>query len=757
MNLKNLLYIFILVLTCNGCSLSKLVPEDQILLNEVDIKTDGKGLGSSELSEYLKQKPNTSWPLFGKVKLRLYGVAWLRKILPGLTEKPVFYSKRLTAVSAQQIQLEASNSGFLRTKVDTAVVFQKHRAKVTYFVHLGSPYKINTYKNEISDSVIYRITSRVGRNSGIKKGMLFNLEKLDAEKTRMTQVLRNLGYYNFDKDLLYYKADTTIQGNLVDLSLALYPAPDSLPHKRYRIESVTVYSGFEASEASDQTAHSDSDSVNYKGVKIIYGQDHFLRPSSIFKNNFIKPGKWYSERNVNSTFSSFGGIQAIRQVNINFSDTTIGDSTYLNARIHLSSANVHAFQAGLEGTNTAGDMGVAGNLSYQHKNLFNGAEVLNVKLTGAYEFVSGSESYDLIGQNFYEFGVESSLSFPQILFPWLSSSIIDRPNASTQLKVGLTNQHRPEYTREFFNVGLVYSWSSYENRIVNKINLADINYVRMPWVSEEFEADYINNEKYPLLKYSYEDQLISIVSYSNQFSSAKRRNSLSNYTLRSSIEFSGFLPRLVGLMVGTTTSYDGYEELLGIRYAEYAKLDLDFAKATKINESSTFAYHAALGITKPYGNSEILPFEKRYFSGGSNSVRGWATRTLGPGFYHPNRDSVEFANQVGDIKLELSAEFRQKISTYFQLAYFIDAGNNWVIDNNSSTPEGGLFKFTEFYKQIALSYGLGLRLDLGFLLLRFDGGFKAFDPGRYANERWRFNGFNFGDDFAFHFAIGYPF
>ncbi len=748
--LKYLSTIFILTAIFSACSVNEHIPENNYLLDEVNIKSTSKGVSSSEMTEYLRQKPNSSWPLLGKVKLRLYYVEWFRKIFPGLTEKPVLYSSKLTKVSADQIQLESSNRGFLRASVDTAVELKDKKAKVIYTIHPGDPYKVRNYTNEVSDTTIRRVTMRVSRNNNIKKGILFDLSKLDDEKIRMTQVLRNTGYYNFNKEYLYYKADTTVGNKEVDLKLSLYPAPDSLPHKRYKIGDIIVLSGLERYDT-------ELDTVLYKGIKMVYGKNRFLRRSVIYKNNFLRSGKWYSERNVNSTISSYSGVPAINQTNVSFTDTVINDSTYLTGRIVLSEANAHAFNAGLEGTNTAGDIGVAANLGYRHKNLFNGAEVLDVKLRGAYEFVPGSESYDLISQNFYEFSAETSLSFPQIMFPWLKSSIKDRPNASTQFKIGLTNQHRPEYTREFFNVGFNYSWSSFSNRLLHRIDIFDVNFVRMPWVSDTFQEEYIDNSKYPLLKYSYENQLISRLAYSNIFTNAKKRNSTSNYTLRSAVEVSGILPRLIGLMKGTRKNDEGNDELLGIRYAEYAKLDLDFAQSNKVNEATTIAYHAAIGVAKPYGNSDILPFEKRYFSGGANSVRGWATRRLGPGFYHPNKDSVEFANQVGDIRLDLSVELRQKINTYFQLAFFVDAGNNWCIENNESTPEGGLFKFSEFYKQIALGYGMGLRLDLRFLLLRFDGGFKAFDPGQDASKRWRFKGFNFGDDFAFHFGIGYPF
>jgi outer membrane protein assembly factor BamA len=751
-------FILLLMVTiCSACSTTRHVPDDQYLLNKVDIKSEGKGISPSEMSDFLRQHPNTSWPLLGRVKLRLYHIGWVRKLLPGLTEKPVFYSSRLTDISSKQIELEVANRGYLRAEVDTAIHLKGRKANVTYSIHPGSPYRIRMYRNNIADTTIRRITMRMKRNSVIKQGMLFDLAVLDEEKARFTQGLRNVGYYNFNKDYLYYKADTTTFSNQVDLALSLYPAHDSLPHKRYRIGSVTVVSGYDPLDDSNAEHFSQPDTIGFNKLRIVYGSNRFLRPSAIYKNNFIRPGRWYSERNVSATISSFSGIGAIKQANISFSDSLANDSAYLNARIVLSPANTNSFQAGLDGTNSAGDFGVAGNVSYHHQNLFNGAEVLGLKLRGAYEFVSGSKSYDFTSQNYYEYGVETSLLFPKIILPLVSARIKEQPMANTQLSVGLTNQRRPEYGRQFFNASLNYKWKSLSSRFTHSVDLLDINYVRMPWVSDLFRKNYLENDRYPLLRYSYEDQLISRLAYTNIFTGNRRQSSRTNFSLRTGIDIAGILPRLAGLIGATTQRTDGSRELLGIRYAEYAKLDVDFARADKLSESTSMAYHVAVGIAKPYGNSEILPFEKRYFSGGSNSVRGWSTRRLGPGFYHPKKDSVEFANQVGDIKLDLSVELRQKLSTYLQLALFLDAGNNWVIDNNGNTPQGGLFQFSEFYKQIALSYGMGIRFDLGFLLLRFDGGLKAFDPGQDADKRWRFSRLNFSDDFAFHFAIGYPF
>jgi outer membrane protein assembly factor BamA len=228
------------------------------------------------------------------------------------------------------------------------------------------------------------------------------------------------------------------------------------------------------------------------------------------------------------------------------------------------------------------------------------------------------------------------------------------------------------------------------------------------------------------------------------------------FRIRTGFEISGYLPRLVGVLGGSNKNANGYEEILGIPYAEYFKTDLDISLSYQIDENKAKAGHFAAGVALPYGNSDVLPFEKRYFGGGANSLRGWNTRSLGPGSY--NRDSVgyDFVNKTGDIKLEMSIEYRQKLTSLFQLAAFIDAGNIWTIKDYAAQ-KGGYFQWNTFYKEIAASYGLGFRVDLNFLLLRLDAGMKAHNPALPEGERWTIFKPKFNRDFAIHFAIGYPF
>jgi hypothetical protein len=350
------------------------------------------------------------------------------------------------------------------------------------------------------------------------------------------------------------------------------------------------------------------------------------------------------------------------------------------------------------------------------------------------------------------------LSIPQLVLPWVLKRLKEQASASTEFSVGVNFQKRPEYLRQFFNLSSKFQWSRMDWRLTNTVEPLDINYVRMPWKSEFFTKQYLSDESNPILRKSYEDQFIARTAYSISYTnSGTRRFAKYPYRIRAGIDLAGLVPRMITTLGGSKNNKEkGYEEIFGIPYAEYVKTDFDFSRTIPFDDKNTFAMHLGLGVAVPYGNSIVLPFEKRYFAGGANSVRGWSTRTLGPGSYQRNDTlRADFVNQTGDIKLDMSVEYRHNLTRLFELATFVDAGNIWTIKDYQGQP-GGVFKFSEFYKQIAVSYGLGLRVDLNFLLIRLDTGMKAYDPAEKDSKFVLFKP-NFTDKFAVHFAIGYPF
>lgn len=329
---------------------------------------------------------------------------------------------------------------------------------------------------------------------------------------------------------------------------------------------------------------------------------------------------------------------------------------------------------------------------------------------------------------------------------------------TTTFGIGVNSQKRPQYQRRFFNATLNYRWASSMYKLNHSLDFMDINYISMPWASDEFKHDFLEGN--PLLAATYQDQLIArtaySISYTNKSQFGRQRDN-DTYTLRASLDVGGWLPRLVTSLGGGDKNEKGQYEFVGVPFTEYVKVDLGFSNTKIIDRRNTIAYRIDLGFIQPYGNSEIMPFEKRYFGGGANNVRGWSTRTLGPGGYRRSENNkIEYVNQVGDINLISSLEFRYKATTMFELATFVDAGNVWTIKNYEGQPLGQ-FELSDFYKEIAVAYGLGLRIDLSFLLLRLDFGMKAYDPSRDESDRFVMFKPRMGRDFAWHFAIGYPF
>jgi len=767
---KGLTITFTSLLILAACNTTKNIPEGQYLLDDIEIKHDTKD-ATSDLEDYVRQQPNTSLPLLGKVRLGIYNIAgqdssWVNRTIRKLGQAPVIYSPSLTLRSRDQLVRHLKNQGYLDAKGDTLLQINKdtNKVKVTYVLNGGIPYTIRNYTYAIGDTTIARLMNVVPSEPLMKPGNFFDQDLFEEEKLRVSEIMRNVGYYNFSKDFVYARVDSTLNSHQVDMFLDVYPKRDSLPYQRYKINDITVVSGIRSTNFTlgeggrintNQWFFRNADTTEYRGIKIVRGRNKFLRNSAITRNNFMRKGSYYSDMVMNWTYQSYSRMGAVKQVNIT-TNPSPQDSTLLDATIILTPANAHWFRAGLDGTHSAGDLGVAPSITYQHQNLFNGAEQLSIRLKGAYEFVPGSKDNNVLTENYYEYGIETSLTFPMFLFPWLKRSWREQPMSSTKFTIGLNNQHRKQYTRQFFNMGVNYSWMSKRGRLQHGLDLLDINYIRMPWVEHEFDSIYLQNPNNPLLRESYRDQLVARTGYSFTLVNGRRVTPLHpTYTLRGSIEVSGALPRLVTTISRAKEDELGQKKILGVAYAEYVKGTIEYARTFYFSKRHSLAYRAGLGAAHPYGNSSVLPFERRFFSGGANSVRGWSTRTLGPGSYkRPDGATSDFVNQTGDLKLDLNIENRMKLTSMFEFAQFIDAGNIWTLKNYESQP-GGQFKFKDFYKEIAVAYGVGLRLDLNFLLLRFDVGLRAYDPGEDGKKfvlikpRRRFT--------AFHFGIGYPF
>ena len=753
----------------SACSATKYVPHDAYLLEKVKINSDSKEVDPADLRLYMRQNPNTKWFNLFKTQLYIYNLSgrdstkWMNRFLRRIGDAPVLYSEREAIRTQEELTKAVQNMGYMSATVEKNLRTKGKKAYLSYSVHTGKPYTVRSINWDIRDEKIAELLKQDATKSKLHTGMLMNVAVLDLERDRITNYLSQNGYYRFTKDFITYTADSIKNSYQIDLTLHLHKrrsldGNETLSHKQYRIGKVSFIADFDLLNSASVNGINISDSLHCKGFPIYFNDKLFLRPKILVDNNRIVQGKLYNSHDVQRTYENFGRLGALRYSNVRFAESE-KDSTALSTYVLLTKNKLKSVIFEIDGTNTAGDLGAAAAVSFQHRNLFKGSETFQVKFRGAFEAISELQP-GYRDNNYQEYGVEANLNIPRFLFPFLSSDYKKRLRATTEFSLQYNYQMRPEFTRTVASGTWSYKWLR-KLRTQHKVDLLDVNYLYMPWISEKFTEDYLGDNANYIVEYNYKDRLIVNSSYNFIYNSGRmstnpfeRRSLKSSYSIRFGVEAAGNLLYAYSKLTNRSRGEDGEYALFNIPYAQYLKGDFDFSQTLIIDERNALAYHVGVGLAYPYGNAKLIPFEKRYFSGGANSVRGWSVRDLGPGSFTGDGN---FMNQSGDIKIDASIEYRTKLFWKLQGAAFIDAGNIWTI-NSYENQLGGQFKFSKFYKEIAVAYGVGLRVDLDFFILRFDGGMKAINP-QFEKGRNRYPIANpkFSRDFAFHFAIGYPF
>lgn len=738
MNWKNrhtpllLLLITLVATALTGCSTSKFVPEDRYLLDAVQVRTDSKELDAAQFGQYVRQKGNSHWFSLFKIPLGTYSLAgrdstkWLNRTLRHIGEEPVVYDSLEAARSCADLRLAMQNMGYMNSYVDFETQVRGRKLKAIYTLHPGDPYRISSFRYDIPDSAVAQVLAPVFGTGDQQVGEVFTVSSLDNLRKRIATVLNDSGFYRFHKDFVTYTADSLQGTQGVNLVCRILPyrenssAPPK-PHPRYRVRSIHYRSGD--------------------------GYDLPLRRSVLAENTVVKAGEWFSASDLQRTYNNFARLGAVRYTNITFREDTLHNLD-TDIRLSMRKPNTIAFQP--EGTNTAGDFGAAATLTYQNRNLFRGSELLSIELRGAFEAIKGLEGYER--GDYEEYGVEARFQMPRLMAPFLSRKGRRGSTASTELSVAWNLQNRPEFHRRVFSAGLKYRWPTRDGRVQYKLDVLDFSYVYMPWISATFKHDYLDSvsNRNAILRYNYEDLFIMKAGFGLTYNAGDR-------VIRASVETAGNLLSGFSQIFRFTQNSHGQRQLFNIAYAQYAKFDFEYTRLLRFSAHNTLALHGLLGVAWPYGNSTVLPFEKRYFSGGANSVRGWSVRELGPGKYRGRDGRIDFINQTGDMRLDLNLEYRTHLFWKFDGAAFVDAGNIWTLRSYPEQP-GGQFQLDTFFKQIAVSYGLGLRLNFGYFILRLDGAMKAINPA-YDDHKDHYPIFHprWGRDFAFHFAVGMPF
>jgi outer membrane protein assembly factor BamA len=756
-----------------SCSIRRFVPENQHFLhgNKVEITEKKVAFSKSDVSSYIIQKPHkvqfptkfTTWLYYVTENNSGHGFKyWINE---HFSKKPEYYDADEATTSAQQIEQYLDNIGYFHAKVTNEVNFKGYRAKAKYVVNPGTPYRINKINYQIEDTLIMRYVKRMESRLPVKTNDIYNAYTLDEQRTNLTEFLRNMGYYYFTRDYISYEIDSNFNNHTLEVTMLIENARDretgtTHPHKIYTINKINIYPNYMPSLA--HVPPTDSTTITFSTgfrnlpntLNFYFHEKPRVRPSTFKQTIQIMQGRPYRQRMVEGTYSAISGLKMFANSSIEFDSVPCDTANLLNCNILLRRANTHSMKLQFEGTNSGGDLGISGSVTYINKNIFKGAEVLTVSLKG------GVEAQEVINLgnvedegrifNTGELIFNSSVYFPKFLSPIPLKNFAIGYQPKTTLSLGGSIQKRYAYSRYINMVSFGYDWKT-NQRLQFILSPLYLNYVKVNPIPE-FQA-ILDQESNQRIKDQYTSHFVSGGRYSVIYNTQNILRAKSYIYIRGNLESSGGVLSLFNNTKLITTQ-DDHHEFLGIRYAQYLRGDVDFRQYLKLGENTWFVSRQLVGMGLPYGNSYDMPFERSFYSGGSIGMRGWNYRKLGPGAYIPN-DNANI-ERIGDIQLECNAELRFPIYNMVNGALFVDAGNIWNYHANELLP-GGEFHFNTFYDQIAVDAGFGVRLDIKLAIIRLDIALPVRYPYADSNgKHWRFDEFSILDT-NFVLNLGYPF
>jgi outer membrane protein assembly factor BamA len=769
--------IFILasvILFLSSCGGLKHLPEGRYLLVKNTVKIDHPGL-REQVTGIIKQKPNRKMLGLVRFHMGVYQIGERGKdnkfnnwLMNTVGEPPTLLDTNLSNRSSAQIEMLMENNGFFNAIVTDTTVITGKKAHVIYQVKSGEPYTIRNFYYTIQDSAIASLVYSDTSKCKIHRGDNYSTSVFQKERERISNHLRNIGYYFFNPLYINFKADTSLKSNQLDLFLNIVNPRDQIKdslatdttsrHRLAYFNEIFVEMDYDPIKVEQNIEH---DTLHLRDYRFISNSDYryLYKPERILDHVFIYPDSLFGQSKLDLTYRRLADLSVFRFVNIRFEQQEGTDSLGripLNAWLLLSPQQRQEYKIEAEGTNSGGNLGIGGRFTYRNKNIFRGAESLIIRLKAGLELQRnfGDTIYESIKEfgvfNAYEIGPEVTLNFPRFLVPFKIPFREYINNPSTSIGAGYNLQNRPEYYRQLFNLSFFYAWRT-NQYFRHFIYPAEINFLSVD-LDPAFEQQLIELNDINLLL-GYTDQLISNGRYSLIYNN-QDLNSSKNYSfLRFNFELAGNTIYFVKKLNGENIDKDNPSTVFGIPFAQYVRPDIDYSfyHVLSPNKSRTMVYRIASGIGYSYGNAKLMPFEKSFFAGGPNDNRAWRSRTIGPGSSVKNDPYERF----GDIKIATNAEYRFDITRKFKGAAFIDAGNIWLFRDYSDQP-GGTFAFESFLNEFAVGGGLGIRFDLTFFIIRVDGAVQMRDPEMPSGERWVFRANQFNDIF-FNFGIGYPF
>ena len=699
-----------------------------------------------------------------------------REYILSIGEPPVIYDSALTKKSAKQINQFLNNKGFFNSSVKDSVSVKHKKARVHYTLHTGKPYLFNTLSYEIKDDILKYYVLSDTSSTLIHRGKNYDVEMLQKERDRITMMLRNEGYYQFSKEYIYFEIDSSLGTHEVNVTLGIKnpvikvegekDSTVETAHIRFYINNIYVYTDY------DPKSTAPKDTLFLNDYKLISTGMLRYKPRLFNDALFISKGELFQQSHTDQTFGRFSELKLFRSIQIKFVNTE-KEKSKLDCYIYLSNIPKLSVAAETEGTNTSGTLGIAGDIVYQDKNTFKGGEIFEVKLKGALEVqktntVERSQILNKIPFNTLELGSQVNFYIPHFVTPFRISGTQSN-DAKTRLTASYDFQERPDYTRSIINTAFGYSWKETKTKqhTINPIQLSLVNIN----ITDSNLQKTINQPGDLFLKNSYNKHFTLGSSYSFVFSNQNIRKQKDFVYFRYGLQGAGNAMRGVFSLLDqpphkldTIRQQDGEKSYTvsgnKIPFSQYVRSDFDFRYYRILTEKAKIVYRCTMGVGKPLNNLRELPLEASFYAGGPNDIRAWQARTLGPGGYEDKTNS-NYADKIGDIKIEANVEYRFHIIKLLNGAMFVDAGNIWLRKPYTSYPggeitiaNGNLIPVDNLLGEFAIGAGVGLRMDFNFFIIRLDWACKVKDPAYPENDRWMF-----GKPLqtVLNFGIGYPF
>jgi len=789
--INRLLFILLPLLILTSCSVSKRVERrGGYLLVRNAVKVDRPGISQSDLLNFAQPKPNKRFPAFIRTKVFVYDALKNRQktkfnrwLIRNFGEPPVLLDTVMIHNSLVPMRQYLRNKGYFDAEVTSSYEIRRGKAKVVYSTHTSPPYMFSQIVRDINDDTIRKIVMR--SESLIRSGGQYDAYLMTSERDRITQLLRNEGYYAFTSDYVFFEVDTIDKDKQADIKLIIASPPRGGVHSRYVFNNIFIHTDFPKPSDTLRTFDTlawygevQADRIQQQPGSGAIPQDidksfnpvpRFyeiyrgrlrLRPEALSRSVFVKPGDYYSQKNVNLTYNRIQNMGLSSFVSINVkppADTVINmpGSGLLDCEIRMTRAPVNGFTIDAEGTNEAGLMGLGASLSFRNRNIFVGAEGLRIRAYGGFEvtpsLIGDQENTQFGVFNSLEGGLETGIDFPTLLSPFIIKNLNQNARPRTTIGLGFNYAIRPEYERYLMKLSMSYEWNASP---VSRHFLAPVDFSSVSIARSDTFTNRLLQLKDPRFLNQYTNHLILALKYSWIFNNQNLTDRSNFIFFRVNVEPAGNLFNLISNVSAAPRDEDGKYTLFKIRYAQYFRTDFDYRFYKPFSAKRRMVFRSAFGVGIPYGNSISLPFEKGFFAGGANGMRGWPVRSLGPGEYTSQDDNI-FDN-VGDLWAELNLEYRFPVYSFFHGAVFTDVGNIWLLKENTDFP-GGKFEWNRLPRSLAADAGVGFRFDFSMFVFRIDGGLRIYNPGEPEGERF----FRPGDfqlkQINWNFGIGYPF